>query len=349
MFKKIALYTDIHFGAKSNSVIHNQDCLDYVDWFCQHVKDEPGIDTIIFMGDYFENRSSINIQTLEYAYQGAKKINELGLPVIHIVGNHDLHKRNTRDIHSVNIFNEFNNFEVVDKITVMDKFLFSPFLFDDEYKDLYEQSLKQKSSSIFGHLEFKNFCISGYNTVMESGPSHEIFKQQDHVFAGHFHKRQASDNVIYIGNTFPTNFGDAGDYERGMCFYDVDENVVSFENWEDCPKYYRTTLSAVIGEQWKPDSKMKVRCLVDVDISYSEAQAVKEAMIEMYELREFSLEENRSLKQDLLEGEDNDGVDFNDLHSIDELVVKNLETMQDTNVINPAKLIEIYKQLPTDL
>ena len=33
LFKKAAVFTDIHFGLKNNSSIHNQDCEDYIDWF----------------------------------------------------------------------------------------------------------------------------------------------------------------------------------------------------------------------------------------------------------------------------------------------------------------------------
>jgi len=38
----------------------------------------------------------------------------------------------------------------------------------------------------------------------------------DHVFTGHFHKRQTANNITYIGNCFPHNYADAGDDERGM-------------------------------------------------------------------------------------------------------------------------------------
>ena len=39
LFKKAAVFTDIHFGLKSNSLQHNQDCLDFVDWFILKAKE----------------------------------------------------------------------------------------------------------------------------------------------------------------------------------------------------------------------------------------------------------------------------------------------------------------------
>ena len=44
LFKKAAVFTDIHFGLKSNSVTHNEDCLNFVKWATAKAKEE-GEDT----------------------------------------------------------------------------------------------------------------------------------------------------------------------------------------------------------------------------------------------------------------------------------------------------------------
>lgn len=343
--KKIALFTDIHWGKKNNSKIHNQDCLDYCEWFCAQVKHDTSITHVAFLGDWFESRSSINIETLEMSYQGLKMINDLGLPVFFIVGNHDLHKRHTRDIHSVNIFNEVPNIQVIDRPIVIDNLLFSPYLFEDEYKKLIQYN---NLWAWFGHFEFRNFIITGYNVRMQFGPDHTLFTGPKKIFSGHFHKRQANDNIVYLGNTFPMDFGDAGDNERGMAIYEISSDKISFLNWDDCPKYYKTTLSKVVEDDWKPLPKMKVKCLVDIDISYTDAQEIKSVMIETYNLREFILEENKIAKQELLEGEEVDAEEeFMEFSSIDELVVKQLESIvqEKGSSIDPTKLVTLYKSL----
>ena len=40
LFKKAAVFTDIHFGLKSNSTLHNEDCLNFVKWATQKAKEE---------------------------------------------------------------------------------------------------------------------------------------------------------------------------------------------------------------------------------------------------------------------------------------------------------------------
>ena len=39
MFKKAAVFTDIHFGLKGNSRVHNDDCEEFIDWYIQTAKD----------------------------------------------------------------------------------------------------------------------------------------------------------------------------------------------------------------------------------------------------------------------------------------------------------------------
>jgi DNA repair exonuclease SbcCD nuclease subunit len=246
------------------------------------------------------------------------------------------------------MFNELSNFVVIDKPTVIENLLFSPFLFEEEYAQLIEHN---KLQAWFGHFEFKNFVLTGHTHVAQHGPDHHLFNGPKKIFSGHYHKRQQQDNVVYIGNCYPMDFGDAGDYERGMCSYYVKDDKVTFTNWSDCPKYYKTTLTAVLNEKWKPLPKMKVKCTIDGELGYQEAQDLREAMTEAYQLRDFVLEEDRAAKQGLLEG-DNMKVEETllDFSSIDDLVVKQLETVtgDKKTQIDGALLVEIYKSLPSE-
>jgi len=73
LFKKVACFTDIHFGLKSNSVTHNQDCEEFVDWFIEESKKE-GAETCIFLGDWHHNRNSINLITLDTSLRCLEKL-----------------------------------------------------------------------------------------------------------------------------------------------------------------------------------------------------------------------------------------------------------------------------------
>lgn len=340
---KGAYFTDIHIGAKSNSQQHNEDCVKYIDWFCDNVKNDPEIDYICFLGDWHEVRSAINVSTLKYSYEIAKKVNKLGLPVFFIIGNHDLYHRNNRDIYSVLPFKEFQNFIIIDKPTVYDNIgdgvLFCPFLFHEEYEHL----IKYKDIPFWaGHFEFKGFVVTGYNITMKHGPEHTNFKNQKHIISGHFHKRQSKNNVTYIGNTFPTNFSDAGDTERGMMVFDHKENKMKFIDWKECPKYIKGKLSDIINEDVILYEESRVKCIVDVPITYEESIELKKTFTEKYNLREFNLEESIEIEEALTENEEE--IENVDLKDVDEMVVEMLYNIESEHIDNKL-LAKIYKEL----
>jgi len=339
LIKKIALFTDIHFGRRNNSRVHNQDCLDYIDWFKTQI--DKTHTHIAFLGDWYESRSAINIETLDFSYTALSQLNTIGLPVLFCVGNHDLHRRTTRDIHSVRMFNEFSNFTVIEHPTVIDNLLFSPYLFEHEYENLFQYNDLQ---AFFGHFEFKNFMLNK-NRIAESGMDHTFFPGPKKIFSGHYHKRQLKDNVIYIGNTFPADFGDTDDDERGMCTYDVWDDKITFSDWLACPKYRKILFSA-INDDWNPPLKARVRCIIDENIPYTLAQDFRETMISTYELRDFMMEENREHQKQLLETGDSEIKSV----SIDDLVIQFLETIipDQRSRIDGQRLISIYKELPIE-
>ena len=343
---KMAIFTDIHFGAKGNSELHNQDCLDFIDWFCDNVKARGDIDSIGFLGDWFENRNALNIATMNFSYQGAKKINDLGLPVYYIVGNHDLYHRHTREIHSVIHFHEFENFIIIDEPTVIDnehgEILFCPYMFHNEYPNL----LKYLKKPVWmGHFEFKGFVVTGSDIKMQHGPSPSDFKGPKVILSGHFHKRQhpKNTNIVYVGNTFPTTFGDANDFDRGMCVYDFPNNSLDFKNWADAPKYIKTKLSAVLDGTVDLLPNSYVKCLADEEITFEESGVLKQSLIKKYKLRDFSLEESLELAQTLSDTETDD-IEIDELMSIDEIVPQMLEQIESEKIDN-KKLVRIYKSL----
>ena len=58
MFKKAAVFTDIHLGMKGNSRVHNADCEQYIDWYIEQAK-AHNCETGLFCGDWHHNRNSV--------------------------------------------------------------------------------------------------------------------------------------------------------------------------------------------------------------------------------------------------------------------------------------------------
>lgn len=346
---KSACFTDLHLGKKANSQQHNQDCLDFIDWFIEQVHNEGDVDHIIFGGDWHENRSSLNISTLNASYEAARRINDIGLPVFFLVGNHDLYHRHSREIHSVKHLAEFDNFHVIDEITIADSIgengvLFVPYIFHDEYPQLVKYL---DIPFWFGHFEFQGFEVTGHGMIMPTGPNPDDFQGPQHIVSGHFHKRQAHQNIVYMGNTFPMDFGDAGDHNRGMMFYDHNTDEMRFRDWPDCPKYVKTTLTDILDNTVTLYPNSRVKCIVDVPISFEESTSLRQNFIEKHNLREFTLEESHELRQALSETET--GIDWessDQLASVDEVVQQMLKEIE-TDQLDNEKLVSIYNDLKT--
>lgn len=337
--------TDIHFGKKANSAVHNEDCLHYLDWFCEQVRSDPSIDYVAFLGDWNENRSALNIATLDYSYRGAKKLNQLGLPVYFCIGNHDLYHRHTRELYSVVPFKEFTNFTIIDEPVVCkdiaDGILFTPYMFHDEYPNLVNYLTIPYWA---GHFEFKGFQVTSYNIIMPTGPDPTDFAGPKHIVSGHFHRRQANLNVVYMGNTFPMDFGDAGDNDRGMMTYDHVDDKMDFINWEQCPRYIKTKLTDILDNTVKIYPEARVRCVVDVPISFEESTYIRQKYVDDYKLREFNLEESKDINAALSDTQTSIDIGNTKLDSVNDLVIQMLNDINSEHIDNHM-LIEQYQRI----
>ncbi len=341
--RTLALFGDIHFGCRNNSEQHNLDCLEFIDWFIQRVRERKATH-IAFLGDFFEHRAAINVRTLDLAAEACRRLNAIGIPVIFIVGNHDLFHRQDRSVFSTGIFRDLQNFVLISEPTRLAPDWFAvPYLFRDEYPGLVADL--NSSKYVLGHFEFRNFVITGTGRLMEHGPDAGDFAGPRYIFSGHFHKRQVAGNVVYIGNPFPTNFGDAGDADRGCAFFDVQRDDVTFQNWDRAPLFFKTRLSRVIGGDAEFPPRSRVRCLLDMDVGYSDVQALRDEMVVGQGLREFSVEEDPVARKELIsEGLELEG-DL-DLSSLDNTVRQLItEGVSPSPTIDPQALIELYEEL----
>lgn len=345
VLKKAAIFTDIHFGKRNNSEEHNQDCLNYIDWFCEQVEADPSIDHIWFLGDWHEHRAAINAFTLQKSYHGAKKLNDLGMPVYFIIGNHDLAFRNHRSTFTTEIFEPLENFILLSETTVVDeihgKVLAIPYLREDEYPSLIPHA---DIPVAMGHLELQGFILTGVSHVKEHGPEAKtFFRNQKRVFTGHFHKRQTQGNVHYIGNTFPMDFSDVNDEERGMAVYDFVKDNLQYVNWPDGPRFIKATLTDVLDD---PDKHFKhgarIKIDVDDDLTLEEANELRAVFQEKYSLREITLEEKITLDIDLTDIEEE--IEELQLESTSEAIRELIKRIK-VDKIDTDLLLKIYDNL----
>jgi hypothetical protein len=160
----------------------------------------------------------------------------------------------------------------------------------------------------------------------------------DKVFSGHFHKRQARKNIWYMGNAFPHNYADAGDDARGMMILEWGEEPV-FKSWPRQPLYRVYKLSEVLEN---PEGLLlidsHVRVHLDIDISYEEANFIRETLIPEHKLREMTL---IPMKLDQIEQQGFEGLQF---ESVDQIVIDQINAIESA-AFDKKILLDIYNNL----
>jgi DNA repair exonuclease SbcCD nuclease subunit len=334
LFKKVACFTDIHFGLKGGSRVHNQDCEDFVTWFCETAKTN-GCETAIFLGDWHHNRSTTDVSTMNYTVSNLERLNNSFERVYLILGNHDEYYKDKREIHSLEFARLFPNIVPINKIHTDGDVTIMPWLVGDEWQKVP----KIKSRYMFGHLELPHFYMNAMVQMPDHGQLQSThFQNQEYVFTGHFHKRQERGNIVYIGNAFPHNYADAGDDERGMMILEWGKNP-QYLSWPGQPIFRVYKLSEILEEPEKHlREKMHIRVNIDIPITFEEANFIKETFIKQFGLRELMLIPQKEEIQDM---------DFSGdiaFESVDTIVVNQLTAIE-SEAYDKKLLLDIYHNL----
>jgi len=335
LFRKAAVCTDIHFGLKSNSLKHNMDCDEFIDWFIKTAKRE-GCETGLFLGDWHHHRASINLQTLNFSLRALEKLSAAFDRFLFIPGNHDLYYRDRRDIHGADWAKHIPNIEIVNDFFSEGDVAIAPWLIGDDHKRL----MKMEGKYLFGHFELPHFKMNAMVEMPDTGEiSQSDLNRFENVYSGHFHLRQRQKNIHYIGNCFPHNFADAGDQDRGMMVLEWGAEPV-FHAWDNQPTFDVINLSNLIDNDDRLlRANQHVRVKLDIDISYEEANFIKETYIDKHKLREITLIPIKSQEhaEDLAPGE----IKF---ESVDSLVTQQIIDIN-SDFYDNKLLLQIYQNL----
>ena len=223
---KVAIITDQHFGFKKGSKIW----LDYFQKFYDEVffptLKKEGIDTILDLGDTFDNRKGVDLRSLDWAKSNYFDIiRDNGMKMISIVGNHTAFYKDTNDINTIDLMlREYDNIRIVEEceeITVGGlPILFIPWINSENDANTYQMIQQSTCKVAMGHLELNGF-VATHGHVMDVGADFECYNKFKHVFSGHYHTRSNNGSIYYLGNPYEMFWNDVND-KRGFHIYDTD-------------------------------------------------------------------------------------------------------------------------------
>ena len=223
---KVAIITDQHFGARKNSKLFHDYFLKFYNEVFFPTLEQYGITTVIDMGDTFDSRKGIDFSALSWAKDNYyDRLQEMGIKVHTIVGNHTAYYKNTNQVNAVDLLlREYDNVIVYSEPTevLLDKLnvLFLPWI-NQENEELSLNTIKKTSCRCaMGHLELQGFRVNR-QIIMEHGLESKLFEKFETVFSGHYHTRSTNGTVSYLGNPYEMFWTDVGD-TRGFHIFDTD-------------------------------------------------------------------------------------------------------------------------------
>lgn len=224
---KVCLFSDFHYGKNRNNVHKLNECDKFIDWMIEQCK-ERGIDTIFFLGDWFDDRNTISNLTLNHSWHSVKKISEAGFTFIMIVGNHDAYYKNSTDVNSLVQYMSLDNVHVISEAT-RGKFVgtdktFWLFPWDSFTVD------KEPADYSFGHFEYIGAKYSKYGIASDHGYTGEsICNVAPLSFSGHYHTPKdynyTSGLLKCIGTPLEQDWGDFND-AKYLHFLDTETNEI---------------------------------------------------------------------------------------------------------------------------
>ena len=229
---KIALITDTHYGARSDSIPFDNFFREfYTNSFFPTLK-EKGVTRVVHLGDIFDRRKYINFNILKSCRQYFfDKLVEEGMTMDLIVGNHDTFFKNTNDVNSPDLLlKDYSNINVIYEPTEVEfegsTILMLPWICTDNYNQSMEAIKRSVSPVCFGHFEIAGFQMyKGHDN--DSGFDPDMFSKFDLVCSGHFHHKSGGRNIQYLGNPYELTWADYDD-PRGFHIYDTITHELEF-------------------------------------------------------------------------------------------------------------------------
>ena len=178
---------------------------------------------IVILGDVLDTHETIDESALNKAYDLIHMCKSYAFTYI-LVGNHD-YRNNSQFLtenHWMNGVKEWENCIVVDKVFMIESFMFVPYVPDGRFIEALETYLEKemwkKMTAIFCHQEFLGCKMGAF--ISEKGDKWE--ETSPFIISGHIHQQQQPQpNIYYTGSSLQNAFGES------------DRNIIAIFEWKE--------------------------------------------------------------------------------------------------------------------
>ena len=227
----IAIINDLHWGCRNDLQIFYHHFEKFYNDFIQYLIDKK-IKKVAILGDVFDRRKFINFKTLNASKRILfDRLLENNIETYIIIGNHDMHFRETLTLSSPSlVLAEYNNIHIIDKpqtITLSGTTIdMVPWICKENEQDIMNFIRSSSSDLCFGHFELANFPM--YKGIESPhGMDTNIFEKYELVCSGHYHTKSQRYNIVYTGSPYDMNWQDYND-PRGFHVFNTNTRKLKF-------------------------------------------------------------------------------------------------------------------------
>ena len=264
----ISLLNDTHFGVRSGNDIYLKEQERFFRDVFFPTCDNLGIKEVFHLGDFFDNRKSLDLRTLHYA--GKYFIDPLMNRDMHmyiVPGNHDVYYKSSNRITSLDII-ECENITVLRNPTTIGNIDMIPWITEDNREECWTHIANSKSKYLFGHFELAGFRYIGSSNRMSEGVDPTALRKFDKVLSGHYHVKSEGHNVTYLGTQFELDWADQGEEKAFHTFDETTGALTAIRN----PHRLHRVLRYDDRTKAVPVDKSIEGCLVKLVIEYATDQ-----------------------------------------------------------------------------
>ena len=246
---RIWVIGDTHFGIGNNSAEWHgiqQECFDK--WLFPLWEKEVGAnDVLVHLGDVFDDRQSVNVQTMNMAigiFERLSKIFHGGIYVL--CGNHDMKNIKSNEVNSLACLKYIPCVNIITKPVVVHSLnnirpsmALLPYTHDDEQLNKWVAD-HSGCDYIFAHAE-----AVGAKYIMGGSTSDKgiRYSGKAKLICGHIHLHQETERgCLFVGTPYQLNFGDCGN-DRGILV--IDGKDMKFLENHVSPKFVRLNYSEI--------------------------------------------------------------------------------------------------------
>lgn len=287
---KIAIFSDFHLG-----VINDQDIiLDIQFKFIENMIDylkKNNISEVIFMGDWFHSRKSINVKILDASYKILDMFQKNNIHIYMIVGNHDIYLQENTEINSIKVYQEMNVSVVSSPIDIM---------LNEKTISLIPWGFKitKPVDFIFGHFSFQGALYSNAMLNEHGENPDEMINFASLIFSGHFHYPKEysykKGKIVVVGSPLQLTWGEI-DEAKGFYVLDLETNYYEMIGNTTLPIRHKINLSDMKNDEFKKklNNIVKgnfIKLVIDEEIGYEKILKIENFLNKMNPIRSIEVE-----------------------------------------------------------